>query len=230
MKYMNTYILLVEDNPLTAKGLTYLLEHEGYQVAVAPNLASARSLDWEALRLVLLDVSLPDGEGFQLAQEIHTRAPHLPIIFLTARDDEADVIKGLELGAKDYITKPFRNRELLLKIRNHLQSSVPTTRKLAFGIFSYDSSNGNLSVNSEAVVLTALERRLFLCLLEAQGNIVSRERLLDEIWEASGKVVNDNTLSVYLKRIREKIGQPDAIQTVKNLGYRLIGEEKGQKV
>lgn len=226
---MSTRILLVEDNPLTAKGLTYLLEHEGYQVVVAPNLAGARSLDWEALRLVLLDVSLPDGEGFQLAQEIHAKAPQLPIIFLTARDDEADVIKGLELGAKDYITKPFRNRELLLKIRNHLQSSALTARELTFGNFSYDSSSSNLSVDNKVVILTALERRLFLCLLEAQGNIVSRERLLDEIWEASGKVVNDNTLSVYLKRIREKIGQPDAIQTVKNLGYRLIYDEKGQK-
>lgn len=226
---MSTRILLVEDNPLTAKGLTYLLEHEGYQVVVAPNLAGARSLDWEALRLVLLDVSLPDGEGFQLAQEIHAKAPQLPIIFLTARDDEADVIKGLELGAKDYITKPFRNRELLLKIRNHLQSSALTARELTFGNFSYDSSSSNLSVDNKVVILTALERRLFLCLLEAQGNIVSRERLLDEIWEASGKVVNDNTLSVYLKRIREKIGQPDAIQTVKNLGYRLFYDEKGQK-
>lgn len=226
---MSTRILLVEDNPLTAKGLTYLLEHEGYQVIVASNLASAHSLDWKTLRLVLLDVSLPDGEGFQLAQEIHAKAPQLPIIFLTARDDEADVIKGLELGAKDYITKPFRNRELLLKIRNHLQSSALTARELTFGNFSYDSSSSNLSVDNKVVILTALERRLFLCLLEAQGNIVSRERLLDEIWEASGKVVNDNTLSVYLKRIREKIGQPDAIQTVKNLGYRLIYDEKGQK-
>lgn len=218
---MNTRILLVEDNPLTAKGLTYLLEHESYQVTVAPDLAAARALDLASFQLVLLDVSLPDGEGFQLAQEIHTTAPHLPIIFLTARDDEADIIKGLELGAKDYITKPFRNRELLLKIRNHLQSAKPAAKVLTFGNFIYDFSNDKLTVDDQTVVLTALERRLFLCLLEAQGNIVSRERLLDEIWEASGKVVNDNTLSVYLKRIREKLGQPDAIQTVKNLGYRL---------
>lgn len=214
-------ILLVEDNPLTLKGLSYLLERENYQVDAADtfNLALER-LDISHYDLVLLDVSLPDGNGFDLAKKLRETYHQIPFIFITALDDEADTVRGLELGADDYITKPFRNRELLLRIRNALGRQGKTNEKITVGKFSLDQSNGNFTIGGKAVPLTALERRLLVCLMENAGRIVTRERLLDEIWDASGKTVNDNTLSVCLKRLRSKLGSSSAITTIKNVGYR----------
>ncbi len=219
---MKTRVLLVEDNPLTAKGLQYLLEREQYFITHA---ATAQTAEAELLAqdfdLILLDVSLPDGDGFQLAQTLRGSGKTLPIIFLTARDDENDVVHGLELGADDYITKPFRNRELLLRIKNALRREHKSSAKLVVGRISYNPDTLEVLVDEHEVALSAVERKLLVCLLEAAGHIVPRERLLDEIYDASGSIVNDNTLSVYLKRLREKLGLPGAIETVKNLGYRL---------
>ncbi len=213
-------ILLVEDNPLTLKGLSYLLERESYQVDSA-NTARlvADKLDSGHYDLVLLDISLPDGSGFNLAKKLRENHPQTPFIFITALDDEADIVRGLELGADDYITKPFRNRELLLRIRNALNRQGKSSEELIVGKFSLSPASGNLMISGKLVPLTALERRLLTCLMESAGRIVTRERLLDEIWDASGKAVNDNTLSVYLKRLRNKLGDSLAITTIKNVGY-----------
>lgn len=219
---MKTQILLVEDNPLTAKGLQYLLEREQYAVTHAPSFQAAeQSLSAQDFDLLLLDVSLPDGNGFKLAQTLQTLHKVPPIIFLTARDDEADIIRGLELGADDYITKPFRNRELLLRIKNVLRREQKSPAKITVGRIRYNPETLMILVDDQEVTLSAVERKLLICLLEAAGHIVPRERLLDEIYDASGSIVNDNTLSVYLKRLRGKLGLPHAIETVKNLGYRL---------
>lgn len=215
-------ILLVEDNPLTAKGLKYLLEKEQYTVIEVPDLSTARAeLAEHDFDLALLDVSLPDGEGFSLAHEIKTQNPNLPVIFLTARDDEDDIVQGLELGADDYIVKPFRNRELLLRIQNSLRRGQSHTHQLICGPLTFDlklgtAKNGNLDLK-----LTALESKLLRCFMEHPGQILTRERLLDEIWDVSGSIVNDNTLSVYLRRLRKKLGEATYIETAKNLGYRL---------
>jgi len=215
-------ILLVEDNPLTAKGITYLLERERYDVSLAADLTTALGLiATHEFDLGLLDIALPDGEGYDLVQQIRAKDPHVALIFLTARDNEEDVVRGLELGADDYITKPFRNRELLLRIRNVLARRHLVSSKVQVGNLEFDYDQQVVRIDGNPVELTALERKLLACLLENSGRIVSRERLLDEIYSASGRIVNDNTLSVYLKRLREKLGQPGRIQTVKNLGYRL---------
>lgn len=218
-------ILLVEDNPLTAKGLTYLLEREHYNVALADTLLAATSLlSAREFDLALLDVSLPDGKSYDLAHQIRAQHPEIAIIFLTARDNEEDVVHGLELGADDYISKPFRNRELLLRIRNVLARRHLVSNNIQVGAINFDYDQQLVYVKGEPVSLTALERKLLACLLENAGRIVTRERLLDEIYNVSGRIVNDNTLSVYLKRLRHKLGEPNLIQTIKHLGYRLKGE------
>lgn len=212
-------LLLVEDNPLTAKGLQYLLEREQYDVDMASSLAEAEAaLAMSRYRLILLDVGLPDGDGFTLAKNVRQKAD-MAVIFLTAKDDEADIVKGLELGAEDYITKPFRNRELLLRIQKALRPRGAQARPLQAGNLSFDVASGQAIIAGKAVNLSAVERRLLICLLENAGRVVTRERLLDEIYDASGSIVNDNTLSVYLKRLRQKLGQEVVIKTVKNLGY-----------
>lgn len=214
-------ILLVEDNPLTAKGLQYLLEREHYQVVVAASLSAARaSLAAEQFQLLLLDVNLPDGDGFALMREPHQEAA-IPTIFLTASDDESSVIRGLELGAEDYVTKPFHSRELLLRIKRVLTPRTTTPPIIEAAGLELNRETGDITVDGKPLVLSALERRLLTYLVERAGQIVTREQLLDEIYQASGKIVNDNTLSVYLKRLREKLPPTTAIITVRNLGYRL---------
>lgn len=227
-------ILLVEDNLLTARGLEYLLSREGYAVVVASTVTAAREfLTAQSFDLVLLDVTLPDGDGFTLGTALKAgefasgqsgAKANLPVIFLTARDDEGDVVRGLELGAEDYVTKPFRNRELLLRIRNLLHRGR-VEECLRVGAMSYCSARGEVRVNGELVELTTLELRILAVLMAQPGQIITRARLLDEIWDASGSVVNDNTVSVYIKRLRTKLGIGRQIATVKNLGYRLLEQD-----
>ncbi len=220
-------ILLVEDNLLTARGLEYLLEREKYDIHLAISVTAARAeLEQEKFDLVLLDVSLPDGTGFGLARELSDQslpAERKPaIVFLTAKDDEADVVRGLELGAEDYITKPFHNRELLLRVKKALRKTPENiTRILTTKHITLNLDIGETLVDGQKIELTALEIKILACLLEANGAIVTRERLMDEIWTASGSVVNDNTVSVYIKRLRQKLGDVSLIETVKNMGYKL---------
>ena len=232
-------ILLVEDNPLTAKGLQYLLERENYQVDVASSLAEAEAnLATQHYHLALLDVGLPDGDGFALAENLRrhsgsnhaaasaivSRQTNLPIIFLTAKDDEADIVRGFELGAEDYITKPFRNRELLLRIQKALRPHQAAETFAEVGGLKLTIATGNFTKDGVQLDLSAVERHLLICLFEHAGQVVLRERLLDVIYDTSGSIVNDNTLSVYLKRLRQKLGDDVPIETVKNLGYRLCAK------
>lgn len=214
-------VLLVEDNLLTAKGLKFLLEHEGFEVEVATTVASALDHFPDHLYdIVLLDVSLPDGNGFDVASKLKSLAKATPIIFLTARDDEDSVVRGLELGADDYITKPFRNRELMTRIKTVLRREYKQTGLIKCGDLTLNTKNASLVVRDKPVALSALEYKIIYLLMANAGQIVSRERLLDEIWDSSGNIVNDNTLTVYIKRIREKIGD-EYIKTIKGLGYKL---------
>lgn len=213
-------ILLVEDNPLTAKGLQYLLEREKYQVVVAASFSEAEaSLAIGSFQLVLLDVNLPDGDGFTLARKLKQKS-NTPIIFLTAYDDEQNVVRGLELGAEDYITKPFHSRELLLRIKRILFANTNAS-VISAGKLELHRDTGEIMASGQTLDLSALERRLLAYLIEHADQVVTREQLLDEIYQASGKIVNDNTLSVYFKRLREKIPSVVKITTIRNLGYRL---------
>ncbi len=222
---MKSRILLLEDNPLTAKGLQYLLERENYQVDVKARLdevdAAAHASRYD---LLLFDIALPDGESLELARALKAQRQDLPVIFLTARADQKDVVRGLELGADDYITKPFHNRELLLRIHNVLRRRQATAREMKYGDLVFSIDNNTVKVGGENIVLTALEYRILARLIAAPGTVISRAELLDEIYDASGKVVTDNALSACVKRLRQKLGRPDYIETIKNLGYRLAPE------
>ncbi len=229
---MKARVLIIEDNQLTARGLRYLLEREGYLVTTVVDLKSAKqTLATQDFELLIMDVGLPDGDSFSLVRQLQDSLKDKAIIFLTARDQEEDIIRGLELGAEDYITKPFRNRELLLRVKKALRQPLGLGKKLTIGHFSLDLEAHELMIDGKIIVLTALEYRIMICLMENAGHIVTRERLLDEIYDASGRVVNDNTLSVYIKRLRQKLRPRDNISTIKNLGYRFeVPQDGGEDV
>ncbi len=229
---MKARVLIIEDNQLTARGLQYLLEREGYLVTTVVDLKSAKqTLATQDFELLIMDVGLPDGDSFSLVQQLQDSLKDKAIIFLTARDQEEDIIRGLELGAEDYITKPFRNRELLLRVKKALRQPLGLGKKMTIGHFSLDLEAHELMIDGKIIVLTALEYRIMICLMENAGHIVTRERLLDEIYDASGRVVNDNTLSVYIKRLRRKLRPRDNISTIKNLGYRFeVPQDGGEDV
>ncbi len=214
-------ILLVEDNSLTAGGLRFLLEHEGFEVVVALTATSAiDQFSKHLYDLILLDVNLPDKDGYHVASEIQKQAKNTPIIFLTARDDEDSIVKGFDLNADDYITKPFRNRELISRINAVLRRRGTKADLIRCGKITLNEKTSTVQVNSKDIVLSALEYKILRLLMLNAGNIVKRERLLDEIWDFAGNIVNDNTLTVYIKRIREKIGDTK-IQTIKGIGYKM---------
>ena len=215
---------MVEDNLATASGLRFLLEHEGFETEVAIDATSALDRFSEHLYdLVQLDVNLPGEDGFGVASKIRELAQDLPIIFLTARDDEESIIKGFDLNADDYVTKPFRNRELISRINAVLRRRKASADSLACGGLVLNERANTLQKGDEEIPLSPLEYRILRLLMLNAGAIVRRERLLDEIWDFAGNVVNDNTLTVYIKRIREKVGGA-AIRTIKGVGYKL--EEK----
>ncbi len=222
-------ILLVEDDAWIVKSLTEFLRGEGFEVDQAEGQKMAlEKLDTESYELVLLDVSLKDGNGFSVCSAIK-QEKDLPVIFLTASGDEYSVVTGLDLGADDYIAKPFRPRELVSRIRSVLRRSGKKKSVLEFGNVKIDVDKGYVSKEGQEIVLSALEYRLLLFFAGNQGMILSRSRILDEIWDVSGEFVNDNTLTVYIKRLREKVEdnpqEPKLIRTVRGLGYK-IGEIK----
>ena len=217
-------LLLAEDNELIIKGLQYLLDKEKYAVTVC---RSASEAEEKALAgqfdLAILDVGLPDGTGFDVCRSIKEYAPETPVLFLTAKDEENDVVKGFGLGADDYIIKPFRNRELISRIDNIFRRYHRDSDMLKAGGISIDLDANRVfrgEDRKEEIVLTALEYRIVSYLFKNKGRTVTRDMILSRIWDYAGNVVNDNTLTVYIKRIREKLG-PDVIKTVKGLGYRV---------
>ncbi|MBI3153652.1 MAG: response regulator transcription factor [Chloroflexi bacterium] len=221
-------ILFVEDDDTIAMGVEYSLKQDGFQVSLAHRLDEARDLlKRQPFDLVLLDLGLPDGSGYALCKEIRA-AGDTPIIILSARDEEASIVLGLDLGADEYITKPFRLRELISRMKAVLRRGATgaieaSDRTLTCGDVTVVAQQAKVYKNGREVPLTALEYRLLLTLFANQGRVLSRGQILAQIWEVDGDFVNDNTITVYIKRLREKLEDdpqnPALIKTVRGLGY-----------
>lgn len=218
-------IFLVEDDRAIARNLVLLLRSEGFCVTHAAGFKEAASLlAGNSFDLALVDISLPDGNGFAVYTEIR-ESQDIPVIFLTASGDEASVVTGLNMGADDYITKPFRPRELAARIRAALRKSGRSDSVFETGGLWVDTASGIVKKDGSEIFLSALEYRLLLTFLNNPGAILTRDRLLGELWDAAGEFVTNNTLTVYIKRLREKIetdpSDPQIILTVRGTGYRL---------
>lgn len=218
-------ILLVEDDKGIVNNLTEFLETEGFAVKSANGQKGALELlEKERFDLVLLDISLADGNGFAVCSAI--KADYgIPVIFLTASGDEYSTVTGFNLGADDYIAKPFRPRELVSRIKNILRLTGTTGAVTQLGDVLVDTVKGTASKNGQDLYLSALEYRLLLSFINNRGVILTRTKLLETIWDIAGEFVNDNTLTVYIKRLREKIEDdpqnPKIIKTVRGLGYKV---------
>lgn len=226
---MNVFVL--EDDEAIGIGLTYSLQNEGYDVTLAKTVSEAEKvLSNQDFSLHILDLTLPDGSGYDICRLIRKKGD-LPVIFLTAFDDEVNVIMGLELGADDYISKPFRVKELMARIKSVLRrynkENNETVVKLAD--VTVNTNEAKVYKNGEEIILTAMEYRLLLIFINNRGVVLSRNQLLENIWDVDGSFVNDNTLTVYIKRLRNKIedepNKPKIIKTVRGLGY-VIENEK----
>ena len=215
-------ILLVEDNEILAKGLIYSLEQKKYQVIHTLNVENTlKILKTEKIDLAILDVSLPDGNGFDLYRN-NIKEKNIPSIFLTAKDEEDNIVKGLELGAEDYITKPFSIKELMARINRIILRNKKNTIIQVQNI-KFDMDKMVVYRDNENVELTNLELKILNLLFLNLNKAVKRSEIIDKIWEWTGNDVNDNTVTVYLKRIREKI-KTDIIITIKGIGYRIDSE------
>ena len=222
-----TYVLLVDDDTSIVSNLRTFLNQEGFQVTSANNQKETIDLldsGQYHFDLALLDVSLPDGSGFSLCSAIKANSD-IPVIFLTASDDEYSVVAGLDLGADDYIPKPFRPRELISRMNSVLRRYHRGSQPLEYHELKADTVRGLVYKNNMELTLSALEYRLLLLFLSNQGIVLTRSRLLDELWDMAGEFVNDNTLTVYIKRLREKIeadpAHPEYIKTIRGRGYKL---------
>ena len=220
-----TRILLVEDDKGIVTNLTEYLTKEGYTVKSASGQKDAlQFVEGEKFDLVLLDISLSDGNGFAVCKAIKVDY-NIPVIFLTASGDEYSTVTGFEVGADDYIAKPFRPRELVTRIKNILRLTSGTNSVIRIGNILVDMDKGFVSKKGKDLHLSALEYRLLLVFLGNRGIVLSRTQLLDAIWDIAGDFVNDNTLTVYIKRLREKLEEdsqnPEIIKTVRGLGYKV---------
>ncbi|MBP3505325.1 MAG: response regulator transcription factor [Lachnospiraceae bacterium] len=232
-------ILLVEDDFALAMGTEYALEAEGYEVLHAVNLDEARKYagisadgDWKDKKqpdLILLDVMLPDGSGFDLCREIRSTNQQIPIIFLTAVGEEVNIVQGLELGADDYVTKPYRVKELLSRISANLRRagivSQSKPESYSFGRHCFLMKELRLLYKGQVVELTPSELRLLKELIQNEGLVLTRNQLLERLYDTGENFVDDNTLSVYMKRLRDKLGEDaERIETVRGIGYRFRKE------
>lgn len=215
-------ILLVEDNKAITKALTYNLEQNKYKVLCAENVAQTLTiLEQEKIDLIILDVTLPDGNGFDLYKTIKKKYG-ISTIFLTAKDEESDVVKGLELGAEDYVTKPFSTRELIARINKVL------LRNKKHNIIKIQDITCNLDKmciykGEEELYFSSLELKILMLLFTNLNKVITRDYIIEKIWDWTGNDVFDNTITVYMKRIRQKLGSP-IITTVKGIGYRIDEE------
>lgn len=222
-------ILMVEDDFALAMGTEYALTSEGYEVATAGNLAQAREKFDDSIELVLLDVMLPDGTGFEFCKELREKKSDVPIIFLTAVAEEANIVQGLELGADDYVTKPYRVKELLARVAVNIRRYAQTrqtgneksSRVMTFGNTAFDGEAFVLTQHGERLDCTTSELRLLRFLLQHRGQVISRNAIMEQLYDMDGEFFEDNTLSVYIKRLRQKLGEDGAyIETVRGMGYR----------
>lgn len=218
-------IFLLEDDEAIGIGLTYSLENEGYNVTLAKSVKEAEKIiDEKEFSLYILDLTLPDGSGYDVCKRIKAKGD-LPVIFLTAYDDEVNVIMGFELGADDYISKPFRVKELMLRIKSVMRrySNETSDGIIKINNLKINTNEAKVYKNNEEIILTAMEYRLLLILLSNRGKVLSRTAVLENIWDVAGDFVEDNTLTVYIKRLRDKIeedpAKPEFIKTVRGLGY-----------
>ena len=217
-------LLLVEDDKSIVKSLTEYLSQEGFLVeSVNGQKEALLKLDNNIYDLLLLDISLADGNGFAVCAL--AKEKNYPVIFLTASGDEYSVVAGLDMGADDYISKPFRPRELVSRIKSVLRRYANTGQTIQIHRISINTDKGTVSRDGRDIFLSALEYKLLLVFLNNRGSVLSRNRLLEEIWDTCGDFVNDNTLTVYIKRLREKIEvnaqEPEIIKTIRGLGYRM---------
>ncbi|MDE5861816.1 MAG: response regulator transcription factor [Ruminococcus sp.] len=218
-------ILLVEDDKNIIENLTEFLRREGFDIKHASGQAKALEiLSENQFDLVLLDIMLADGNGFTTCSAIKSEY-NIPVIFLTASGDEYSTVTGFELGADDYISKPFRPRELVSRIKNILRLTGNSGGITQIGDVSVDTVRGTASRDGKDLFLSALEYRLLLVFINNKNTVLTRTRLLETIWDVAGEFVNDNTLTVYIKRLREKIEKdpqkPEIIKTIRGMGYRL---------
>lgn len=230
-------VLLVEDDSTIAFGVKYALEQEGFNIDICKDLESARKIINENdYNIILLDVMLPDGSGYKLCEEIRENKD-IPIIFLTACDEEVNVVMGLDIGGDDYITKPFRVRELISRINAVLRRRVNSNESkkvLKFGSLNIHTLEARVYKNGEEIFLTSVEYKLLLILIKNKNTVLSRAQILEKLWDVTYDFVNDNTLTVYIKRLREKIeddsSEPKYILTVRGLGYKWNGCESNVSI
>ncbi len=227
-------VFVVEDDDIISEGLKISLEAEGYRVLTASTQADAMELlrKKEEFHVCLLDVMLPDGNGYEICKEIR-KISDVPVLFLTACDDEVHTVLALEQGADDYIAKPFRIRELLARMKAVLRrygkgdAFDNGVKPVMVGENRVELESGKVYRNGEEIILTAMEYKLLLIFLKNRGQILTRQQILNNIWDEGGDFVNDNTLSVYVKRLRKKLDDAEdgsLIQTVRGLGYRMEKE------
>ena len=220
-------ILLVEDNETITMGLKYSLEQEKFYVETAKNIVMAKAkINKEEFDLYLLDIALPDGEGYEICKYVKEKGDN-PVIFLTAKDEETDIVQGLDMGADDYVVKPFRTRELISRINSVLRrydKETANENQLKCKDIIIDNNTAKVYKNGREVIFTSLEYKILFMLVNNKNMLVTREQILDKIWDMAGNFVNDNTLTVYIKRIREKLDDKDGkiIQTVRGIGYRVV--------
>lgn len=218
-------VLLIEDNESIVSGLKYSLEQEKYKVFSCTNVADTIKFleENKQVDIAIIDISLPDGNGFDLYQN-YIKEKNIPSIFLTARDSEDDVVKGLELGVEDYMTKPFSTKELLARMKRNIMKHKNESVITIEGV-SFDFDKMEVSKDGKVIPLTRLELMILQLLFTNLGKVVRRDYIIEKIWEWTRNDVNDNTVTVYMKRIREKIGV-DIIITIKGIGYRIDDTRK----
>lgn len=223
-------IFVLEDDAAIAMGLTYALQQEGYGTTHCKTVQEAlKTIEQESFSLYILDLTLPDGSGYDVCKAIKEKGDS-PVIFLTAYDEEVNVIMGFEMGADDYISKPFRVRELMARIKSVLRRYTKETSNGVIRLKDLQIRTAEAKVyrGTTEIPLTALEYRLLLILLNHRGQVLSRTQLLENIWDVAGDFVEDNTLTVYIKRLRNKIeetsGQTEYIKTVRGMGYMIENE------
>ena len=214
---MALVLLLIEDDVVLRGGLVELFPREGYRVIEAGSVREARAKLDDSVQGIVMDVGLPDGDGVSLCREWRAQGENRPILFLTAKDEEFDVVRGLDSGGNDYVTKPFRMQELLSRVRVLLRNSQPQKVAISRGGFTVYEERMQVTKNGGALPLTLTEYKILTMLLESKA-VVQRDRLLQVLWDDGGKFIDDNTLSVHISRLREKVGA-DHVRTVRGVGY-----------
>ena len=230
-------ILMVEDDSTIAFAVKYAVEQEGFNLDIAENLENARKIvNSKEYDLILLDVMLPDGNGYEFLKQLREHDEDTPVIFLTACDEEVNIVMGLDIGGDDYITKPFRVRELISRInailRRKGKSQDSNKKILKFKNISIHTLEARVFKNNEEIFLTSAEYKLLLILIQNKNMVLSRAQILEKLWDVTYDFINDNTLSVYIKRLREKIeddsSKPQYILTVRGLGYKWNGSDNNE--